>query len=261
MRLLRCLFPVIIVAGVLAGCATTPEGSSGQTGMDRVSPVRGAELNTRMGVGYLERGEIQIAMEKLQTALRQDPDHVPAHVTLAVIYEQIGDASNAERHLRRASRLAPNDGATRNSHAVFLCRQGRYDAARENFEAAFDDPFYDTPEVAYTNAGQCARRSGDPERAESYLREALEIDPAFPDALYQLAQLYYQQGQAFRARAFLQRYEAASEPDPGALLLGFRIESSLDNHADAGQYASRLENQFSDSGEADTLRGLINNDD
>ncbi len=247
---------LLLGALILAtGCATTTPGGPGQRGMDSVSPVRAAEINTRLGIGYFERGQVQLAMEKLETALRHDSDHVPAHLTLALIYEQIGDSNRAGRHFRQASRLAPTDGATQNSYAVFLCRQGDFRAADRHFMQALEDPFYTTPQAAWSNAGACARRNGDFEKANQYFRNALEIDPGFPDALYHLAELYYQQGESFRARAFLQRLESAAEPEAGALFLGYRIESSLGNRDEANQYVSRLERQFPDSGEARELRG------
>jgi type IV pilus assembly protein PilF len=253
MSLLRLLI-LLIILGLLAACATTPSGTSTRTGVDRVSPIRGAEINTRLGIGYLERGQLQIAMEKLQLALQHDPDHVPAHLTLALIHEQIGDEQNARRHYRQAARLAPNDGGTQNAYGAFLCRLGQYAEADQRFMTATRDPFYATPELAWTNAGACARRAGDLERANEYLRQALEHDAEYPDPLYHLAEIYYQQGEAFRARAFLQRYEAFATPEAAALWLGFRIENQLGNVTEANQYASRLDRNFPDSDQARELR-------
>lgn len=200
-------------------------------------------------------------MDKLQTALDHDEQHVPAHVTLAMIYQQIGDEQRARQHYRQASRLAPADGGTQNSYAVFLCRQGEYDEAEEHFMRAVRDPFYNTPAVAWANSGACARRAGDLEQARQHLRQAVELDPGFPDALYNLAEVYFQQGDAFRARAFLQRYEAVVDPGPGELLLGFRIESNLGNAGDARRYATRLEGEFPDSRQLRELRRQQRNDD
>lgn len=253
MSMIRSL-TVLLIAGLLAACATTSDPTSVRGGVDRVSPVRGAEINTRLGIGYLERGQLQIAMEKLQLALQHDPDHVPAHLTLALIHEQIGDAQNARRHYRQAARLAPNDGGTQNAYAVFLCRQGEFPEADRRFLSATEDPFYATPEVAWTNAGACARRSGDLDKANQYLRQALEHDPEYPDPLYHLAEINYQQGEAFRARAFLQRYEAFAAPEAAALWLGYQIETRLGNATEANQYASRLDREFPDSDQARELR-------
>ncbi|WP_376693411.1 type IV pilus biogenesis/stability protein PilW [Wenzhouxiangella sp. EGI_FJ10409] len=257
------LVALLTVLALVSGCATTqPErGEAGRTGMDRVSPVSGADVNARLGVGYFERGDLQIAIDKLERAIELDPAHVPAYVTLAMIQEQLGREARARRYYREAMRLAPEDGATLNSYATFLCRQGEYREADELFLRAIDDPFYDTREVAYTNAGACAIRGEQPATAEEYLREALEVNPDYPDALYHLARLFLQRDDAFRARAFLQRYEAATGDDPGALMLGYRIEQRLGNEREAARYFRRLEDQFPKSSEARNLRQQTSQDD
>lgn len=238
-------------------CVSAPTSQHhGREGVDRVSPIRAAEVNTRLGLGYLERGQTQIAMEKLETALRFDPEHTPAHLAIGLIHERLGNTRQAEQHYRQASRLAPNDGATQNAYAVFLCRQGKFDEAERHFERVFADHFYATPEVAYSNAGACARRAGHTERAERHLRQALEFNPDYYDSLFQLAELHLDTGDPFRARAFLQRLEGLATPDPVSLMLGFRVESQLDNAQEAERYASRLETEFPDSIQARELRSL-----
>ncbi|MEE4295415.1 MAG: type IV pilus biogenesis/stability protein PilW [Wenzhouxiangella sp.] len=255
---------VLAAAVVLGGCATTASQSepfSGREGMDRVSPIRAAEVNTRLGIGYMERDQLQLAIEKLQTALEFDPQHTPAHLTLALIYDRLGRSAAAGEHYRRASELAPNDGPTQNAFAVYLCQRGDFPAADRHFRRAMEDAFYNTPELAYGNAGACARRAGELEKAEEYLRQALDLDPNYPDALFQLSELKLEAGDPFRARAFLQRLESVSAADPAALVLGYNIESELNNAALADRYASRLEQLFPESSQARALRGLRQNDD
>lgn len=257
-RIMACL----ALALLLAACASTGGSGTGErrAGLNQASPVRAAEINTRLGIGYLERGQLQVAMEKLETALRHDPQHVPAHLSLAMIHERLGDDASAERHYRAADRLAPEDGGTQNAYGVFLCRQQDYREADAHFLTATRDPFYGTPEVAWANAGVCARRAGRLEDATEYLRQALDIDSRNPDALYQLADIYLSQGEAFRARAFLQRLESLGSRDPATLLLGFQIESSLGNRDLARQYADSLERDYPDSREADQMRRLNRHD-
>jgi type IV pilus assembly protein PilF len=259
------LRPLIVIAciALASACATTQSepDSSGRTGMDRVSPVQAADVNTRLGVGYFERGDLQVAIEKLERAIELDPAHVPAYVTLALIQERLDRPSRARENYRDAIRLAPEDGATLNSYATFLCGQGEYEQADEFFRRALDDPFYETREVVLSNAGSCAIRAGRLDAAEDYLREALEIDQDYPDALYHLARLFVQRDDAFRARAFLQRYEAAAGADPGALLLGYRIEQRLGNEREAARYFERLEENFPESAEARNIRQQTSRDD
>lgn len=241
---------------LVAGCATTNNDVSPQrtgSSVERISPVRAADINTRLGVGYLERGQIQLALEKLELAVRQDEQHVPAHLALGIVYERIGRQERALDHLERAVRLAPEDGAAHNSLAALLCRIGRFGDADRHFRSALNDPFYSTPEVVLTNAGSCARRAERLEDAETYLREALQIDPVNQVALFNLALVTLDRNEAFTARAFLQRLEGTGPLGPEGLLLGVRIESALENVEEAQLYASRLRARYPDSLEADQL--------
>ncbi len=257
-RRIRGLVLIAAVLGTLlmAGCATTnPDMSPQRTGssVERVSPVRAADINTRLGVGYLEQGQLQLALEKLELAVRLDDQHVPAHLALGIVYEQIGREQRALGHLERAVRLAPEDGAAHNSLAALLCRMGRYDDAERHFGDALDDPFYRTPEVVLTNAGSCARRAGRLDDAESYLRQALEFDPVNRLALFNLANVALAQNEAFSARAFLQRLEGTGPLGPDALLLGVRIERALGNTDESERYAASLRARYPESLQVEQL--------
>jgi type IV pilus assembly protein PilF len=244
---------------LLSGCATTDqEMDPRRTGsaVDRVSPVRAAELNTRLGVGYLERGQLQIALEKLELAVSQDSDHAPAHLALGIVYQRIGQTEKALDHLRTAVRLAPDDGGAHNSYAALLCEVGRYSEADRHFRAALEDPFYATPEVALANAGSCARRDGRLDDAERYLREALEYDARSRTALFNLAALSFANDEPLRARAFLQRLDAAGGLGARSLLLAVRVEQALGSDTMAERYASRLLERFPESPQASQLGQL-----
>jgi type IV pilus assembly protein PilF len=255
---------VVLAAALLVACASTPQGSpgdSGRTGMNRVSPVRAAEINTQLGVGYFQRGEMELAVQKLERAVELDSAHVPAIVTLALVEERLGRISRARDHYQRAARLAPEDGATLNTYATFLCRQGDFEQAETFFQRALDDPFYRAKEVILTNAGACALSDGRLEEAERYLRQAIDRNAEFDDALYHLARLFLQRDDAFRARAFLQRHESVGSVGPDVLALGYRIEQRLGNPREAARYLERLEERFPESAEAKELRQTTSQND
>lgn len=254
---MRMRLPLLMLAAALTGCASTsPEIEPRRSGsaVERVSPVRAAEVNTRLGVGYLERGDIQIAIEKLEQATRQDPEHAPAWLALGIVYERIGETERALSHLKTAVELAPEDGGTRNSYAALLCQAGRYEDADRQFREALTDPFYSTPAEALANAGACARQAKQIEQAERYLREALEFRPNHQSALFNLALLCLQDDRPLPARAFLQRLESTGRLGPDALMLGWRIEQALGSEIDAQRYATQLSEQFPQSPQASELR-------
>lgn len=241
---------VLILAFMLVSCAST--GNRNEPDADR----RTAELNTQLGQGYMNRGEYEIALDKLKKAIQADDDYAPAHTLLAVLYEQIGEADLAGEHYRDAVRADPEDGDVNNNYGAFLCRSGRARDAEKYFLKTLDDPFYKTPEVAMANAGSCALETGHMDKAESYLRQSLGYEPGFADALLMLAALKYDQGTYLAARGFLQRYEASGPVIAESLMTGYRIETSLNNPTDARRYADRVLEQFPNTHQAEEIRGI-----
>lgn len=244
--------PVLLVLLLaLAGCASSggihPPSAATSDAEDA------ARVHTELGQQYMKHGDLKGALAKLQMALQFDPDYAPAHTVIGVLYERIGDLPNAELHKRRAVALEPKDGATNNNLAVFLCQQGKVAEASGYFKRALADPFYATPDVAWTNAGTCVLKDKNYKLAEADYRKALAINPKNADALYQLAYILYQQNDAFRARAFVQRFEALGEPSAAALKLGHDVELRLGNAEGAQDYARRLRKRFPDSEQAHAL--------
>lgn len=235
---------------LLAGCASTPSGDSNEDNERR----RAAELNTQLGREYMTRGQYEVAMEKLKRAVASDDDYAPAHTMLAVLYETIGEDDNAGKHFEAAVRAAPDNGDVNNNYGAFLCRTGKPQRVDRYFLAALEDPFYQTPQVAMANAGSCAVQRGDLQQGETYLRQSLAYDPNFPDALFSLAALNFEQGELLRARAFLQRYGGVAEMSPESLLLGYRIETGLNNPEEARTYRTQLMQQFPNAPEAAELQ-------
>jgi len=247
----RNLLNIIIYMSIVCACATT----GGQAAKDEAG-LKQAQLNTSMGREYMDRGQYEIALDKLKKALQFKPDHAPAHTVLAVLYEQLNEPQLAERHYIGAVEAAPANGDVNNNYGVFLCKSGKAGTAERHFIKATQDPFYRTPAVALANAGSCFLQAGDLDKAEKYLRQSLEYDAEFADALLAMANLNQVRGEHFGARAFLQRYEGAAPVTPESLTLGWRIETGLNNERNARAYLEKLLAQFPGSRQAKELSGL-----
>ncbi|MBI3171486.1 MAG: type IV pilus biogenesis/stability protein PilW [Hydrocarboniphaga effusa] len=229
------------------GCVTTQE-----------VPVPGSEpnleeaakLNTQLGIDYMRKGQLDLALEKLKKALDQDPDLATAHSSIAFVYARRGENRLAEKHYRKALNRNADDPFTLNNFGVFLCGQGELEDAEKYFLKAAHSKDYATPEAALTNAGVCLRREPkQAARAEQYFREALRRNPQFPDALVQMAQLTHESGDYLRARAFLQRYESVARSTPQSLWIGARNERRLGDMQSARAYERRLKTEFPDAAE------------
>lgn len=236
----------------LAGCVTT----SSRPSPPPTSPEDAAEYNLQLGVSYLRQGNLPAARDKLDKALEQDPNLATAHTALGVVFERLEDPDGAGRHYQRAVDLDSSDPDNLNALAVFTCsRKQKPKEALKLFDRAIAIPLSvksANRTMLYTNAGTCAKRV-DLARAEAYLRGALAQDPKFPDALYQLADVSLERGNALQARGFIERYLAAGKPTPGALWLGVRIEQSLKNTAAADRYGDQLRTKFPESTETRLL--------
>jgi len=205
-----------------------------------------AQYNTQLGLDYLQRGKLDFAKEKLERALEQDPTLPQAHTAMALLYEQLGEAERADKHYRKALSLSP-EAAMHNNYGVFLCRQGKREKAEEHFIEAIGDRLYRTPEAALTNLGFCLRQDGELERAEEYFRQALRRNSRFPDALWQMANVAYEQENYLQARAFLQRYAERAPEGPQVLSLGMRIEMELGDDAAVEDYEQKLRRDYPES--------------
>lgn len=246
----RSSISCLLVMLLLSACAGT--GDRGATSGTKARQA--AELNTSMGREYLERGQLEIALDKLKKAVAADPHYAPAHTMLAVLYERLGETVSAEKHYRLAVEAAPANGDVNNNYGVFLCHSGNPKSAERYFNVAMKDPFYRTPAVVFANAGSCELESGNLEKAEKYLRQSLENNQNYVDALLPMASVQYQLNDNFRARAFLQRFEQLGVENPQSLLLGWQIEARLGNTDAAETYRQRLLNHFPETSQAAEVR-------
>jgi len=242
---------VLITCTLLAqGCSTSSAKRSDEPNKAR----QAAETNTALGRSYMERGQDEIALEKLKRAVANDKTYAPAHTMLGVLYESLGMKDEAGKEYRLAVNYDPKDGDVNNNYAAFLCSIGNGKEAEKYFAAAFKDPFYSTPEIAYANAGLCALRMNDLDKAERYLRQSLEYNVEISTALLAMSNLNYRNGEYLNARAFLQRYESAEPETAESLLLGSQIERALGDQTAAENYKQQLQTQFPGSAQANQSR-------
>lgn len=241
---------LLVPALAFAGCTTTELQAPGT----KADMKEAARLNTQLGIDYMRKGQIELALDKLKRALEQDPDLAMAHSTIALVYQRQGDSELAEEHYREALDINAEDPGTLNNFGIFLCAQGEIEDAEEIFLKAARNKENRVPADAWANAGVCVRR--DPKRAaraEDYFREALNANPRHANALALMAQISYDKKDYLRARAFLQRYEAVAKPTAQTLALGAMTERRLGDLPMARSYERRLRNDFPESTEAAEL--------
>ena len=250
---MKSLVPCILIlmTTLLAGCNQAMTGGNLQPSQ-KTNEV--AVSNLELGIAYMNDGNYEKALEKLERARQADPGYSPTYNMLGLLYQVLGDNTRAEDYFKRALSLNANDSSTMNNYGRFLCQNGRHDEAVETFSRAAKNPLYEAPEIALTNAGTCSLANDNKEEAEKFFRQALEKNPKMPAALFQMASLSFAQGNALSARAYLQRYQAQASHTPGSLWLGIQIEKELGDADAQASYALLLKNGFPESPEAALLK-------
>ncbi|MGQ0430401.1 MAG: type IV pilus biogenesis/stability protein PilW [Gammaproteobacteria bacterium] len=218
--------------------------------------LEAGRINARLAMEYLKRDQLVVAREKIEKALIQNPKDVTVQLAAGLVFERLLEKKRAEKHFRQALRSDADSPEAQNALGAFLCRNKEHARGEAMFEKAAQNPVYRTPEVAYTNAGVCARSAGRLERAEQYLRQALAISTHYPETFVQLAGVAHDRGNHLQARAFVERYLAIAPASPDVLLLGYRIESALKDSAAAAGFAERLRKEFPESAQLRTLDDL-----
>jgi type IV pilus assembly protein PilF len=255
---------IAALAALVLGCTTA------ETRQQEKRDREAAQFNVQLGISYMRQNSLEQADEKLAKALEQDPDLPAAHNAYAVLQERLGEFDRAERHYRRAIELDPKDSEARSNFGAFLCRLGRPDEAQRQFEAAWSNPLYSRPEAVFTTAGICAVGTGDEARAEEYLRRALDRNPDYLPALYEMAGLTFREERYLQTRAYVQRYDAAlaeaarrnpqlPKANAQMLWLCVQAERQLGNASAAQSCAQRLKNQFPESRQTTQLLELERN--
>jgi type IV pilus assembly protein PilF len=248
---------VLICLLVTAGCAVPPPQGEVRpdrdtTGAEADERMR-ARVHTELAAGYFELGNMSVALEEANIALRADPGYSPAHNIAGLIYSGLKEDRLAEENFLQALRINALDSDANNNYGWFLCQRNREEESIKYFMAALRNPLYQYPDRTYVNAGLCARRRGDLAGAEQYFLSALKLRPSHPQALYQVADLSYARGDYAAAKQHLERLTQIAQANAEMLWLGLRIERRLGDRNSEQSYAHRLRSNFPDSKEARAL--------
>lgn len=260
---------VTTLAVSLAGCAagsgvgersfdgsSEPSVDTGAVISEMSAPRERARIHTELAVAYFERGNMGVALEELRVALAADPDYAPAYNVLGLVHMDLKETELAQNNFERALRISPNDPDVNHNYGWFLCQTGREEQSLKFFLVAVKNALYATPQKSYAIAGSCALRKNMDRDALDYFERALRLDPGYPPALVNLAQLRYRRGELAEARELIGRFNKLLDGTAESLWLALRIERKLGDKSAENHYATQLRRQFAGSREyQDLIKG------
>lgn len=254
------LLPLAVSLSWLAGCSSTKSDAQAQSPVpppppqppppQEAPPVYRAQLHQEIAAGFYERGQMEVALQELDQAIKLDPKNPKIYNTYGLVYAVLGQDAKAQENFLQAIALAPNDSEIRQNWGWFLCTHGKAKESIAEFDVAVRNPLYKTPDIALVNAGRCSVEIGDYKAGEEYFKRALSVNGANANAAYSLSLLLYRQGRLDESRAVMKRVVQIGNPSSESLYLGMCIERKLGDRPSETSYVSQLKNRFPDSAEA-----------
>ncbi len=220
---MKKIYLVLLLAAAFLACG----GGKPRTAPGQMQPGT-AEYLANEGVGYLNEGQLDVAEQRLEEALKKNPRLVLALNAMALVQVYRRDFPKAIDALNRLLQVNPKFYDAYNLLGTILTEQGQYEKAKENLLIAANAEEYQTPENAFTNLAVLEIKYEKFESALRYTEKGLSLNKRF-------APLYNQQGRALenlnKLNDAAENYDKAlallSIPDPGYLINSARVAAKL----------------------------------
>ena len=237
---------------MLMALTLTACGGMSKTRKNEISDIKeAANVNVQLASGYMQRGQIEIAKEKLLKAIDLDDTYVPAYTTMAVLMNRLGKVDEAEDYYLDALNIDSNNPELLNNYGTFLCQHKKLEDAKEQF--------YTTPHVAHGNLGYCMMKADKPDYAlaEKHLRKALDANPEMRSSLMAMGELGIKTQRYLMARAYMQRYHSITKPSSSSLWIQMQAEKALGDKKNFLKLTTQLLDDFPDSVEAGKVKRAV----
>jgi type IV pilus assembly protein PilF len=251
----RSRYLIMVLALLVSACAQTSmqQDSQGKDSGALESTNNRARIHTELAAQYYSRTQYAVALQEVNEALQADSSYAPAYNMLGLLHAALLEDKEADESFRRAISLAPEYSEAHNNYGYFLCMHQHYKEALNQFELAWKNPLYKTPEMALANAGQCSLRMGDRDEAERFSKRALIRAPKNYQALITLAEIRFKEGNIPMAHALLSQASDQGRLDVAGLWLGVRIERKDGNREAEAEYGEQLRRRYPESRETGWL--------
>ena len=142
-----------------------------------------------LGVRYLSDGEYQKALIEFRKAESFQPKDPQIHNAMGLVYYYMQKFNDAEKEYKKAVSIKKDYSEAYVNLGTILAQQGKYKDAILQFRKALKNPFYPTPAFSLHNIGLCYQGLGNKEKAETAMQEAIQNDPNFIRAYFDLGKI------------------------------------------------------------------------
>ena len=241
---------IIVFLAMLSGCVTEkafPEPD--------VKPAKErATIHADLAGNYLQRGQLDVAIEEINKSLDLDKNNKSANYIMALIQIRLKKPEKSERYFKKAIAEPDPLPSAQHDYANLLCRDGKYKKAEELYRSLLNNVLYKARDRLLMNVGACFIKQGKYKEAENAMRQSLRINPNSPDALLQMAKISYRNGKPLETRGWYQRYfQIGAKGGPEILYIAYQTEKTLGDKNASASYAIKLRSRYPRSSQAKKL--------
>ena len=248
---------------MISGCASPIAKTGTQADMltssDETDGQKRAKIRMELALGYLEQGQVTIALDETKQAITADPASADAYNLRGLIYMRLNEFNLARDSFGRALALNPKDGNIFHNFGWLSCQETRYAESVGYFDKALSSQGYIGQSKTLLVKGVCQLRMGDKAQAESSFLRSFELDASNPITTFNLANLLFQRQELIRAQFYVRRLNSSDFANAESLWLAAKVEKLLGNNEGVLQLGDRLKRRFSNSRESALFeRGAFN---
>jgi len=241
---------ILVFLTFLSGCVT--ERAFPEPDVD--PPEERAKIHADLAGNYLQRGQLDVAIEETNKSLDLDKNNKSANYIMALIQIRLKKPEKSERYFKKAIAKPDPLPSAQHDYANQLCRNGKYKEAEELYRSLLNNVLYKARARLLMNVGACFNKQEKYKEAENAIRQSLRLNPNSPDALLQMAKLSYRNGNPLETRGWYQRYfQIGAKGGPEILYIAYQTEKTLGDKNASASYAIKLRSRYPRSSQAKKL--------
>lgn len=245
-----CIAGMLVVANLLSACITETTGGFNVEKSD----TQALQNYIRLATGYLEQNDLANTKRHLANAENLDNNNSEVFAIWGLVYAQEGEVDLAEEKFQRALRINSKNSQARNNYSAFLFANSRFEDAYEQLEQVVADAEYQARPQAFENLGLAALQLERIDAAENAFSRALQLNSNQLRSSLEMTSINLQKKDVLQARAFyrnylnlLQLYKIGQTAH--SLWVGIQLEHTLGNLENVYKYGDELEADFSSAAE------------
>ena len=241
----------LLLLSMLAGCVTEkafPE-------LEKKPPEERSKIHADLAANYLQRGQLEVAIEEINKSLEADKNNKSANYIMALIQIRLNKAEKSERYFKKAISGPDPLPNAQHDYANLLCRKAEYKKAEDLYRSLLENPLYKNRARLLANVGACFYKQEKYKEAENALRQSLRVNPNSPAALLQMTKISFVNGKTLETRGWYQRYfQLGAKGGPEILFIAYQTEKALGDKNAAASYALKLRSKYPNSSQAKKLK-------